>query len=125
MPTKIIQDLQTKYCLSPDSYYKEGVNPYKVAISFEDTAAYESFKKKWMPFTEAGWYGPTGLGYPMPRIWYQVLDEFLDWCLTTEPNFKILQIAVKFGYVKIYLVGIDWKITLELTRLLSDKKLIY
>ena len=121
----IIQRLVLKYSLKPDSYYKKDVNPYKVAASFEDMAAYETFKKKWMGATEAGWYGPQGLGYPMPRVWYAVLDEFLEWCRAENPDFKILQLAVKFGRVKIYLLGVDSKITIELSGPLFDKKLIY
>jgi hypothetical protein len=126
----IIEILKEKYNLAPDSYYEEspyGKSDHNLRINHEKEY-YLPFYNKWQKYTAENHYGCMGLGYPMVEIWYSVLDEFLEYVLKQCPDFKICQIAVKFGYIKIYLDGVTedikddcWK----LSSLLSDKFLIY
>ena len=39
----------------------------------------------------------------VPRVWTDVLDEFLCWLETQCPDFEIHQIKMKLGGVRIYL----------------------
>lgn len=126
----IIEQLKEKYNLSPDSYYTE--SPYRK----EDSAAYDKhmkecyqpFHDKWIKYTEKNWYGPDGLGFPLPEVFYRALDEFLEYVLKECPEFKILQIKIKFGAYRGYYQGLTEKIqeeNRELQNLLTDKFLIY
>ena len=56
---------------------------------------------KWTYRVGKGWYG-FSLG-DVPRIWTDVLDEFLCWLETQCPDFEIHQIKMKLGGVRIYL----------------------
>lgn len=129
METSIIDVLTQKYELKSNAYYtKYPSDPDGTANQYHHDNHYRPFYDKWIKYTEEGWYGPAGLGYPMPEIWYSVLDEFLTYVLNECPNFKILQIKIKFGELRIYLEHINEKIASEcsaLETLLSDSHLIY
>jgi hypothetical protein len=56
---------------------------------------------KWAYRVGKGWYG-FALGN-VPRVWTDVLDEFLSWLETQCPDFEIHQIKIKLGFVRIYL----------------------
>ena len=56
---------------------------------------------KWAYRVGKGWYG-FALGN-VPRVWTDVLDEFLCWLETQRPDFEIHQIKMKLGGVRIYL----------------------
>jgi hypothetical protein len=56
---------------------------------------------KWAYRVGKGWYG-FALGN-VPRVWTDVLDEFLCWLETHRPDFEIHQIKMKLGSVRIYL----------------------
>ena len=56
---------------------------------------------KWAYRVGKGWYG-FDLGN-VPRVWTDVLDEFLCWLETQCPDFEIHQIKMKLGFVRIYL----------------------
>jgi hypothetical protein len=72
------------------------------------------------------WVG--GLGNPTPSVWYTVLDQFLEYVKEIDPNFKILQIKIKFGGLRLYLDSKNKQIQemcRELEEVMTDKKLIY
>ena len=111
---------------------------------FPDTqkAVYESTDKlneienelqeKWKDHIPPRWYG-FALA-PCPESWLYIIDEFLDYLLTLDPNFKIHQIKIKFGEIRFY---VDYEIAdeelaefirLQIEKLewtLFDTKLIY
>lgn len=126
----IIEVLKEKYNLSPNSYYfSSPYGNYDENLRKEHQEKhYKPFYNKWIKYTEENWYGPGGLGFPMPENWYAVLDEFLEYVLKECPEFKIHQLKIKFGGARIYLGNVNKKIQDEcfgLEELLFDKHLIY
>ena len=55
---------------------------------------------KWAYRVGKGWYG-FSLG-DVPRVWTDVLDEFLCWLESQCPDFEIQQIKMKIGSVRVY-----------------------
>lgn len=126
----IIEQLKEKYNLAPNSYYTS--SPYgkddKLARENHTNNYYQPFYDKWIKYTAENHYGPGGLGYPLPEVFYAALNEFLEYVLKECPDFKICQIKLKFGSVRAYLDGVSEKVKdecWELEKLLSDKHLIY
>ena len=56
---------------------------------------------KWAYRVGKGWYG-FSLG-DVPRVWTDVLDEFLSWLETQRPDFEIHQVKIKGRGLRIYL----------------------
>ena len=56
---------------------------------------------KWAYRVGKGWYG-FNLGH-IPRVWTEMLDEFLCWLEKQRPDFEIHQIKIKMGSVRIHL----------------------
>ena len=56
---------------------------------------------KWAYRVGKGWYG-FSLG-DVPRVWTDVLDEFLSWLETQCPDFEIHQVKIKGRGVRVYL----------------------
>jgi hypothetical protein len=56
---------------------------------------------KWAYRVGKGWYG-FSLG-DVPRVWVDVLDEFLSWLETERPDFEIHQVKIKGRGLRIYL----------------------
>lgn len=76
---------------------------------------------KWAYRVGKGWYG-FDLG-DVPRVWGDVLDDFLSWLETQCPDFEIHQVKIKFGKLRVY-IGTktrlfirDEKIRSEISRL--------
>lgn len=57
--------------------------------------------QKWAYRVGKGWYG-FALGN-VPYVWRLILDEFLEWVEKERPDFKILQVKVKFDRLRLYL----------------------
>ena len=55
---------------------------------------------KWAYRVGKGWYG-FSLG-DVPRVWTDVLDEFLSWLETQCPDFEIHQVKIKFRGLRFY-----------------------
>jgi hypothetical protein len=55
---------------------------------------------KWAYRVAKGWYG-FSLGN-VPRVWTDVLDEFLSWLEIQCPDFEIHQIKMKFHCLRFY-----------------------
>jgi hypothetical protein len=56
---------------------------------------------KWAYRVGKGWYG-FSLG-DVPRVWTDVLDEFLSWLETECPDFEIHQVKIKGRGLRLYL----------------------
>lgn len=56
---------------------------------------------KWAYRVGKGWYG-FNLG-DVPRVWTDMLDDFLSWLETQCPNFEIHQIKMKMGGLRFYI----------------------
>jgi hypothetical protein len=76
---------------------------------------------KWAYRVGRGWYG-FDLG-DVPRVWGDVLDDFLSWLETQCPDFEIHQVKIKCGKLRVY-IGTktrlfirDEKIRSEISRL--------
>lgn len=125
------KELIKKYNLKKDSYYLDSENPYKERDEEEIAFQQEAVRKlqdKWVYHIPKGWYGFLGLGHPTPRIWYAVIDEFLDYVKEQCPEFEILQQKLKFGQYRSYLNKITKEIQseiYELENVMFDHKLIY
>lgn len=84
-------------------------------------------RTKWKDYIEPKYYG-FSLGEPTPAVWLDVLDEFLDYIVSVHPNFKILQLKIKYGQICIYLDNISpdiQELISDLEDLLQDEYLIY
>jgi len=127
---KIIQ----KYNLKPSSYFEE--SPYKK--EFQDSAMAKeinnigfarnsAIKEKWASHIPDRWYG-FDLGYPVPVVWYDAIDEFLDYAKEQCPDFEIYQIKLKMGGLRMYIGRVTEEIQSEsliLASSLFDEFLIY
>lgn len=90
--------------------------------------------QKWAYKIPKGWYG-FSLGQEVPFIWARIIDEFLTGINKYCPNFQILQVKVKFSFLRIYLdlnIGDNPEKTLtinhEINKLeewLHDQSLLY
>src|ERR1022692_4452618 len=59
-----------------------------------------SLFSKWAYRVGKGWYG-FSLG-DVPRVWTDVLDDFLTWLESQCPDFEIQQIKMKIGSVRVH-----------------------
>lgn len=123
-----ISELIQKYNLAPDSYYT--VSPYTNRSYDDDNAVFleeKLLKSKWKAYIEPQYYG-FSFGSPTPLVWLSVIDEFLDHVVEQCPNMRILQIKIKFGGLRCYIINVVPDIEEEIRQLekvLFDKKLIY
>ena len=66
----------------------------------------DSYESDWIMFSKwayrvgKGWYG-FSLG-SVPRVWTDVLDEFLSWLESQCPDFEIHQVKIKFRKLRFY-----------------------
>ncbi len=119
------KNLIKKHNLLPNSYYQSGESPYSNRL-FVVHPKEEALKEKWKSRVSQGWYGFSLT--PCPELWFDVLDEWLNEAVKSNPNLEILQISVKFGYLKCYLKNISEEAQQSLRLLvevLGDKLLIY
>jgi len=125
-----VDKLILKYNLKADSYYTE--SPYKKPRNEEEAAfcnkEYKRLNDKFKKHIPKGWYGFGGLGYPMPLIWFKVIEEFTDDLVDKFPDIELLQIKIKMGSVRYHTnnnsPGVREDIS-KLEKVLSDKHLIY
>jgi hypothetical protein len=130
MITKILN----KYNAFSDYYYPNIANPYDESAGLKNVDGLENaLQKKWKDHIPKGWYG-FAIGSPCPESWFNIIDEFLDYLVTIDPQLKIHQIKMKFGGIRFYVEvrGKDEEqqefIDLQIAKLesqLFDKKLIY
>jgi len=112
---------------APNSYLKENVwlKKFKDSDFEQSKLAHEFIQEKWADLTSTGWYG-IEMTNRMPVIFYKSIDEFFDWALENNPDMKILQVAQKFSWIKIYLDDVDEQTHIycrELSSLLTDKNI--
>jgi len=131
------EEIIKKYSLVPNSYYPDGVNPYDFRTGkhtdmdnhiAEQNDLYKKYSQKWKDYVPEKWYGWGGLGNPTPVSWYLAIDEFLEYVKEIDPEFKILQLKIKFGSLRMYLNSTKQEVH-ELCHILEesmfDEKLIY
>lgn len=131
-----IEELIQKYNLKKDGYC-EGVDAlYGVSEHSDDVKArffdtvYEkemALNNKYADRIPKGWYG-FSLGTPTPVLFFDVIEEFLDYAIEQCPNLVILQVKIKFGGLRLYIDRVTEQIAkecFELQDLLFDSKLIY
>ena len=97
---------------------KEKVNARKILDKYDPKNLEENrgfgypIAEKWRPHFGRGWYG-FDMGWA-PDNWYKIIDEFLDGLKEVDPEFKIHQIKIKFGGIRIYL-GFSEKLNEDLS----------
>ncbi len=125
----IVEELKQKYNLKPNSYYSDSPytdNEFNKIRRAETDLLEKELMDKWKDRIPKGWYG-FSLS-PCPKIWFKVIDEFLEWVKERNPDFEIHQIKAKFASIRFYIgsVGIETEdACLKLEELLTDRYLIY
>lgn len=119
-----VEKLLKKFSIKRDSYYN--YNPY---LDNENTISQAEIRlgQNWRNRVADGYYG-ISLGHPTPDCWFLFLHEFFRLIEQYNPDFKILQVALKYGRCKIYLDNINEEtedIIEVVCNELSDKNLIY
>jgi hypothetical protein len=59
------------------------------------------FMKKYGTHVPKGWYG-IDVGNPINPMWMEILDEVIELCVKSDPNFEIHQVKLKFGGIRFY-----------------------
>jgi len=130
------EELIKKYKLIPDHYYDFPAYPldFKPYTDVMEEDAnfckykFKALKEKYKNRVPDRWYGFDGLGNPTPYVWYEALEEFLEYVEQQCPQFEIYQIKIKFGGIRIYLGNISEEIQQDISKLTSvmtDAKLVY
>jgi hypothetical protein len=97
----IVDKLAKKHKVRLARAQKEMNKPAKTKSEIYHHFADIALFYKWAYRVGQGWYG-FSLGQ-IPRVWVDMIDEFLSWLETQRPDFEIHQIKIKFGMVRIYL----------------------
>lgn len=84
--------------------------------------------KKYHNNISQGHYG-FSIGTPTNPKWNEVIDEILEFCISKDPNFQIMQVKVKFGFMCFYveskIIEDTHDIEVLIMKTLSDKAIIY
>lgn len=114
----IFNQLIQKYDLRPNSYVYDK--------DFDRGYWTLYLVKKWNSRVAEFHYGFDGL--PNNVVWFQAIDEMLDIIEKDSPDFKIMQIKLKFGGIRIYLLNISDAVfggIEKIEQVLYDEALIY
>lgn len=83
---------------------------------------------KYRKHISPGHYG-FSIGTPTNPKWNELIDEVLEFCVSKDPNFQIMQIKIKFGFMCFYVeseVIEDYRnIEILICKTLTDTALIY
>jgi hypothetical protein len=97
----IVEELKEKHkvrlALAQQELRSRGAKPRTRSDSYISDVRLFS---KWAYRVGKGWYG-FSLG-DVPRVWTDVLDEFLSWLETQCPDFEIHQVKMKFRSLRFY-----------------------
>lgn len=84
--------------------------------------------KKYKTHISPGHYG-FSIGTPTNPKWNELIDEVLEYCISIDPNFQIMQIKIKFGFMCFYveseIIKDVHEIEVLIMKTLTDKALIY
>lgn len=84
--------------------------------------------KKYHNNIPVGWYG-FDIGCPIIPEWLQILDEIVDLCVKSDPDFEIHQIKLKYGgmrfYVESKIIEDIHEVEMLIMNTLYDSALIY
>lgn len=102
-----INEILNKYNITEDMDFFPNVDSlYDDRVGVRDFDEQMNLREKqlfdnWKQYIGNGWYG-FALGIPTPLVWYDVIDEFLEYIKENDKEFKILQIKVKWGGLRFY-----------------------
>ena len=131
-----IQEIISKYDFKPieipegyDNLYRYKDKNAQNATCYYDIVKDDVyFLKKYVHNIPAGWYG-FSIGTPIVPEWLDIIDEVLELCIKTDPNFEIHQIKLKFGGIRFYvhseIIEDINDIEMLIGNKLFDKALIY
>lgn len=124
-------DILTRYQVTPNHNFPAEVdprrkNPWELA---ETDLVYRGLQERWKDRIEPGWYG-FDLTRWLPNNWYFAINAFLTWLEARQPEFKIRQIKLKFGTLRIHVSYPVEDLELreeifQFSRQFHDAKLIY
>jgi len=129
----MIKKILKKYDAFKRNYwYPDIENPYKTELK-ASTDLESNLQEKWESHIGDMWYG-FSIGRPCPDVWFNIIDEFLEYIKTISPKFEIHQIKMKLGGIRFYVEVnledeelkefVNYQID-ELEYQLFDEKLIY
>lgn len=98
-----------------------------MALSFERTQKHIDFIAKWKPYNAEHYYG-VDYADEVPEAWLDDIDSILEECKKETPDFKIFQLKIKFGGLRLYLQDVSEDMRTKVSKLeqkLYDKNLIY
>lgn len=108
---KIVEQIQSifdKYELLPLNIPEGHKNIYcflreypELKGNFESEKDDVYFLKKYRQYISIGHYG-FSIGEPIIPRWNEIIDEILELCTKTDPDFEIHQIKIKFGGIRFY-----------------------
>lgn len=117
----IFEDIINKYKLEPNTYEAD-----LIGSNEESTVWLEQFREKWQARFVSGYWNLEISG--LPQRWLDAIDEALDLIEIESPEFKIAQIKIKFGGIRINLFDISSQVFYslqELERVLYDDRFYY
>lgn len=84
--------------------------------------------KKYGEHVPRGWYG-FDIGSPIIPEWMEIIDEVVELCIKSDPNFEIHQIKLKYGGIRFYvqteiIEDID-AVEMLIMNVLHDDALVY
>jgi len=86
------------------------------------------FINKYRNHISPGHYG-FSIGTPTNIKWNELMDEILEYCISKDPDFQIMQIKIKFGFmcfhVESEIIEDTHEIEVFIMKTLHDKALIY
>jgi hypothetical protein len=110
-----------------DVYVFLGCYP-EFSKEFESKKDDSYFLKKYRKYIPEGHYG-FSIGTPIVPEWCEIIDEILELCIKTDPNFEICQVKIKFGTIhfNVYSDVIEdtTDVDVLIMNTLHDKALIY
>jgi len=130
-----IVEIFNKYELKPIVFDEKYNNVYQYLNEFPDKRKdFETekndfyFINKYSKYIGEGHYG-FSIGTPIVPEWNEIIEKILDLCIETDPDFKILQIKLKFGGIRFYvqtniIEDID-DIEILIMKKMHDNALIY
>jgi len=110
-----VQALEILKGMSYNNIFDELITRYDLKADTYDTHPLMDldFYQKWIKTFRENWGDRTVEGYwtfdlaCLPELWYKVIDEAFEILNLNSPEFKILQVKLKYGGIRIYLEDIS------------------
>lgn len=78
--------------------YNASHNKYDTSDTSADD--YKTFMKKWGRWVRKGWKGFELDN--VPKVWYSIIDEFLEYLVDIDPTAEIHEIKVRHGGLRFF-----------------------